>query len=183
MRATQSIVCTAVVRRPKRTLSVAGALTFHQQHNNQYNSGRGALAVVASSSLAVAIGLATAWTTSHGNHKSYLEQAFADLKCQNIFINGTNAAGIIFTAAPVTDFSPFTLASASSLNPLPVTLLSFTAAKNQVKRLKERAVGFTRTVDGQGRNPQNKGKFRTAEYTHVINDGIFAKITTFFLGE
>jgi hypothetical protein len=46
------------------------------------------------------------------------------------FINGSNAAGIIFTAAPVTNFSPFTLASASSLNPLPVTLLSFTATKN-----------------------------------------------------
>jgi hypothetical protein len=46
------------------------------------------------------------------------------------FISGSNAAGIIFTAGPVTEFSPFTLASASSLNPLPVTLLSFTATKN-----------------------------------------------------
>lgn len=46
------------------------------------------------------------------------------------FINGTNAAGIIFTAGPVTNFSPFTLASASAFNPLPVTLLSFTASKN-----------------------------------------------------
>ncbi len=49
------------------------------------------------------------------------------------FINGNNAAGIIFTAAPVTDFSPFTLASASSLNPLPVTLVSFTATKNSTQ--------------------------------------------------
>ncbi len=46
------------------------------------------------------------------------------------FINGNNATGIIFTAASVTNFSPFTLASASSLNPLPVTLVSFTATKN-----------------------------------------------------
>ena len=46
------------------------------------------------------------------------------------FIDGNNIAGVIFTAAAVTDFSPFTLASASSLNPLPVTLLSFTATKS-----------------------------------------------------
>ena len=46
------------------------------------------------------------------------------------FINGNNATGIIITGRAVNDFSPFTLASSSSLNPLPVTLLSFTATKN-----------------------------------------------------
>jgi hypothetical protein len=46
------------------------------------------------------------------------------------FINGNSTSGAITTAAAVTDFSPFTLASASSLNPLPINLLSFTATQN-----------------------------------------------------
>ena len=45
-------------------------------------------------------------------------------------ISGNNATGILFTAGPIQDFSPFTMASASSLNPLPVTVVSFTATKN-----------------------------------------------------
>jgi len=48
---------------------------------------------------------------------------------------GNNAAGTILTAGAVTDFSPFTLASATSLNPLPIHLISFSALKHndQVK--------------------------------------------------
>lgn len=42
---------------------------------------------------------------------------------------GTNAAGTIISLSAVTNFSPFTLASATPLNPLPVTLISFTAGK------------------------------------------------------
>jgi hypothetical protein len=38
---------------------------------------------------------------------------------------GTTAAGTIITSAPVTSFSPFTLASATSENPLPVELFDF----------------------------------------------------------
>lgn len=40
---------------------------------------------------------------------------------------GSNAAGEVTSALPVTDFSPFTLASATSANPLPVELLYFRA--------------------------------------------------------
>jgi len=41
---------------------------------------------------------------------------------------GNTTTGTIITVAPVTNFSPFTLASTSSLtNPLPIELLSFTA--------------------------------------------------------
>ncbi|ASS50485.1 MAG: hypothetical protein A3D31_13035 [Candidatus Fluviicola riflensis] len=43
---------------------------------------------------------------------------------------GTASAGTIITAAPVTNFSPFTLASTLLTNPLPVELLSFTATAN-----------------------------------------------------
>ncbi len=41
--------------------------------------------------------------------------------------SGTTTAGTIITSAPVTAFSPFTLASTTPMNPLPVELLSFTA--------------------------------------------------------
>ena len=41
---------------------------------------------------------------------------------------GTLAAGTIMTAGPVTAFSPFTLASRTSLNPLPIELVQFDAA-------------------------------------------------------
>ncbi|CAN5759894.1 hypothetical protein BH11BAC3_BH11BAC3_34900 [soil metagenome] len=44
---------------------------------------------------------------------------------------GTNTQGTIQSLNTVTSFSPFTLASASLLNPLPVTIVSFTAAKQQ----------------------------------------------------
>lgn len=40
---------------------------------------------------------------------------------------GTTAAGTVVTSAPVTSFSPFTLASVSSQNPLPVTFVDFVA--------------------------------------------------------
>jgi hypothetical protein len=43
-----------------------------------------------------------------------------------LLVNGS--AGTIETAAPVTDFSPFTLASISVLNPLPIELLYFKAS-------------------------------------------------------
>ena len=43
---------------------------------------------------------------------------------------GSNAAGSVVTAAAVNTFSPFTLASSSVLNPIPVKLVSFSAAKN-----------------------------------------------------
>jgi hypothetical protein len=43
---------------------------------------------------------------------------------------GTIASGTIVTSAPVTNFSPFTLASYTSNNPLPVELLSFDAKLN-----------------------------------------------------
>ncbi len=43
---------------------------------------------------------------------------------------GTTAAGTVITSAPVTAFSPFTLASISALNPLPIELLSFKAKAN-----------------------------------------------------
>ncbi|MEP6711904.1 MAG: T9SS type A sorting domain-containing protein, partial [Ferruginibacter sp.] len=42
---------------------------------------------------------------------------------------GTNASGTVQSLNPVTNFSPFTLASATPLNPLPVTLISFAASK------------------------------------------------------
>ncbi|MEP6711992.1 MAG: T9SS type A sorting domain-containing protein, partial [Ferruginibacter sp.] len=47
----------------------------------------------------------------------------------NSLVTGTNAAGTITSAGAVTNFSPFTLASASPLNPLPVSLIRFTAGK------------------------------------------------------
>ena len=40
---------------------------------------------------------------------------------------GTTTSGTIVTSAPVTTFSPFTLASTTPMNPLPVELVSFTA--------------------------------------------------------
>ncbi|MGG9962861.1 T9SS type A sorting domain-containing protein [Ferruginibacter sp. SUN106] len=42
---------------------------------------------------------------------------------------GTNTSGTITSLGAVTNFSPFTLASATLLNPLPVNLLSFTATR------------------------------------------------------
>jgi len=47
----------------------------------------------------------------------------------NSLVTGTNAAGTITSAGEVTSFSPFTLASATPLNPLPVSLIRFTAGK------------------------------------------------------
>ncbi len=47
----------------------------------------------------------------------------------NSLVTGNNAAGTVTSAGEVTSFSPFTLASASPLNPLPVNLISFTAGK------------------------------------------------------
>ena len=47
----------------------------------------------------------------------------------NSLVTGTNAAGTITSAGAVTNFSPFTLASATPLNPLPVSLTRFSAAK------------------------------------------------------
>lgn len=44
---------------------------------------------------------------------------------------GNTTAGTVISAAPVTGFGPFTLASTSSANPLPVELLSFTATCEQ----------------------------------------------------
>ncbi len=46
-------------------------------------------------------------------------------------VTGSNAAGTIVTAGPVSTFSPFTLASSTANNPLPVQLLSFTAELQQ----------------------------------------------------
>lgn len=48
---------------------------------------------------------------------------------------GTNAAGTVVSSSAVTDFSPFTLGSSSTLNPLPVSLLNFDAKplSNNVK--------------------------------------------------
>ena len=43
---------------------------------------------------------------------------------------GDNTAGTIQSLNPVTNFSPFTLASSTNLNPLPVNLISFKALKN-----------------------------------------------------
>jgi hypothetical protein len=45
-------------------------------------------------------------------------------------VTGTIASGTVQSLAAVNNFSPFTLASATLLNPLPVTLVDFTAAKN-----------------------------------------------------
>jgi len=42
-------------------------------------------------------------------------------------LTGTLASGTISTAAPVTAFSPFTLASRTSMNPLPIELITFNA--------------------------------------------------------
>jgi hypothetical protein len=47
----------------------------------------------------------------------------------NSLVTGSNAAGTITSLVAVSNFSPFTLASATLLNPLPVNLLNFTAAK------------------------------------------------------
>ena len=44
---------------------------------------------------------------------------------------GNTTAGTVITSAAVTSFSPFTLASTSLLNPLPIELLSFTATPNK----------------------------------------------------
>ncbi len=41
--------------------------------------------------------------------------------------SGTTTAGTIITSAPVTAFSPFTLASTTPMNPLPIEVTSFTA--------------------------------------------------------
>jgi hypothetical protein len=46
---------------------------------------------------------------------------------------GTTTAGTIATSAAVTSFSPFTLASVSLVNPLPIELLSFTAIPKNKK--------------------------------------------------
>lgn len=47
----------------------------------------------------------------------------------NSLLTGNTTAGTITTSAAVTSFSPFTLASTSTSNPLPVELISFTAKK------------------------------------------------------
>ena len=47
----------------------------------------------------------------------------------NSLVTGTNGSGTVTSLSAVTNFSPFTLASASPLNPLPVTLVNFTAGK------------------------------------------------------
>jgi hypothetical protein len=44
---------------------------------------------------------------------------------------GTSTSGTVISAAPVTSFSPFTLASITALNPLPIELLNFTAKYNK----------------------------------------------------
>jgi hypothetical protein len=44
---------------------------------------------------------------------------------------GTISNGTVVTSAAVTAFSPFTLASTTFANPLPINLLSFTAEKNE----------------------------------------------------
>ncbi|MEI9810716.1 MAG: Ig-like domain-containing protein [Bacteroidota bacterium] len=48
-------------------------------------------------------------------------------------VTGSNAAGTVVTAGPISSFSPFTLASSTVNNPLPIRLLSFTAALQQAK--------------------------------------------------
>lgn len=48
----------------------------------------------------------------------------------NSATTGTTASGTIRTSAAVTSFSPFTLASITTNNPLPIELLSFRAEKN-----------------------------------------------------
>ena len=50
-------------------------------------------------------------------------------------ITGSNLAGTVVSSAPVTSFSPFTLASTRVDNPLPVTLLSFTGDKLETSSL------------------------------------------------
>ena len=47
----------------------------------------------------------------------------------NSLVTGTIAAGFITSASEVANFSPFTLASATPLNPLPVRITRFTASK------------------------------------------------------
>ena len=47
---------------------------------------------------------------------------------------GNTTAGTIETSSVVTSFSPFTLASSTSANPLPITLLNFDATYNKTKR-------------------------------------------------
>ena len=84
---------------------------------------------------------ATAVTLSWDTSRSGKVNSLADLRVARwngsmwkdegrSFVNGNNATGFLITAAAVNEFSPFTLASASSLNPLPVTVVSFTATKN-----------------------------------------------------
>lgn len=48
---------------------------------------------------------------------------------------GNNASGAIVTASAVSDFSPFTIASATTFNPIPVKLVSFSAVENNGKVL------------------------------------------------
>jgi hypothetical protein len=47
---------------------------------------------------------------------------------------GNTTAGTIETTSAVTSFSPFTLASSTSANPLPITLLNFDAVYNKALR-------------------------------------------------
>jgi len=46
-------------------------------------------------------------------------------------ITGSATSGTVITSAPVTSFSPFTLADLSGVNPLPIELVDFTATNNQ----------------------------------------------------
>jgi hypothetical protein len=48
-------------------------------------------------------------------------------------VTGTTSSGTVVTSAPVTNFSPFTLASVTANNPLPVELISFEAVLNNQK--------------------------------------------------
>lgn len=50
-------------------------------------------------------------------------------------VAGTLASGTVQTPAVVTNFSPFTLASTNSANPLPIELLSFDAVANQDQQI------------------------------------------------
>lgn len=59
---------------------------------------------------------------------------------------GTAASGTVVTSAAVTNFSPFTLASVSSANSLPVELISFTATPN------ERTVDLNWTTQSENNN-------------------------------
>ena len=59
---------------------------------------------------------------------------------------GTAAAGTVITSSAVTNFSPFTLASVSSANSLPVELISFTAIPNG------RAVDLNWTTQSENNN-------------------------------